>query len=231
MGKRLRAQRKGRGTVFRAPSHRYLCDARYRNVRRISGKVIDIVHDPGRTAPLVKVRYEDGKVDYCVAAEGVCVGKEMAMGATIPIQPGNILPLSEIPEGTPIFNIEGTPGDGGKYVRAAGTTAMIVSQGTRTVVQLPSGQFKSLSPQNRATIGVAGGGGRREKPIAKAGKHKHILSSKAQKWPVVSGVAMSPYNHPHGGGSHQHVGGPNTQSRNAPPGKKVGRFSPQRKKK
>jgi large subunit ribosomal protein L2 len=231
MGKRIRAQRKGRGSVYKAPSHRYKSDAKYKNVRRYSGKIIDIVHDPGRAAPLIKIRYEDGSLGYAIAPEGINVNKEVTTGAAIPANPGNTLPLSEIPEGTRIFNIEGQFGDGGKYVRAAGTTAIVVSHGAKTVIQLPSGQFKTLSHQCRATIGVVGGGGRGEKPIAKAGKHSHILKSKARKWPRVSGVAMSPYNHPHGGGSHQHVGGPNTQSRNAPPGKKVGRMSPQRKRK
>jgi large subunit ribosomal protein L2 len=230
MGKRLRAQRKGRGSVHSAPSHRYLDKVRYRNVRRISATVEDIVHDPGRTAPLLKVRYEDGTVGYSLASEGMAVDKVISQGATIPVKPGNTLPLSEIPEGTPVFNLEGRAGDGGKFVRAAGTAAVVVSRGRKIVVELPSGQFKSFAPDCRATIGIVGGGGRPEKPIAKAGKKFHIMSSKAKRYPTVSGVAMNPVCHPHGGGNHPHVGGPNTVSRNAPPGQKVGRLSPKKKK-
>lgn len=231
MGKKIRAQRKGRGSVHSAPSHRYKDKVRYRNVRRMSGTVEDIVHDPGRTAPLLKVRYEDGRVGYAIAPEGMAVNQEISQGATIPVKPGNTLPLSEIPEGTPVFNIEAMAGDGGKFVRSAGTTAVVVSRGAKIVVQLPSGQFKAFSPECRATIGIVGGGGHVEKPIAKAGKKFHILSSKAKRYPTVSGVAMNSVNHPHGGGNHPHVGGPSTVSRNAPPGRKVGRLSPQKKNK
>jgi large subunit ribosomal protein L2 len=230
MGKKLRAQRKGHGGIHSAPSHRYKEKVKYRNVRRITGQVEDIVHDPGRTAPLLKVRYEDGRVGYAIAPEGMAVEKEVSMGATIPVKPGNTLPLSEIPEGTPIFNIEAKAGDGGKFVRAAGTTATVVSRGAKIVVQLPSGQFKTFSPECRATIGIVGGGGRPDKPIAKAGKKFHILGSKAKRYPTVSGVAMNAVSHPHGGGNHQHVGGPSTVSRHAPPGRKVGRLSPKKKK-
>ena len=76
---------------------------------------------------------------------------------------------------------------------------------------------------------MVGGGGRPDLPFAKAGRKYHSLRSKAKVWPRVSGVAMAPYNHPHGGGGHQHVGTPSTVSRNAPPGRKVGRLSPKKK--
>jgi large subunit ribosomal protein L2 len=230
MGKKIRAQRKGRGSVHSAPGHRYKAEVRYRNVRRISAQVEDIVHDPGRTAPLLKVRYDDGRVGYALAPEGMSVDSKFSQGATIPVKQGNTLPLSEVPEGTPVFNIEAMAGDGGKFVRAAGTSATVVSKGAKIVIQLPSGQFKSFSPQCRATIGVVAGGGHVEKPIVKAGKKFWILSSKAKRYPTVAGVAMNPVNHPHGGGNHPHVGRPSTVSRNAPPGSKVGRLSPQKKK-
>ena len=139
------------------------------------------------------------------------------------------MPLLYIPEGTPVFNIEGHPGDGGKYVRAAGASATVVSHGKMTVVQMPSGQFKPFQSRCKATIGMAAGGGRRDKPYIKAGTRARTLKSKAKKYPKVRGVAMNPVNHPHGGGGHQHVGKPSTVSVHAPPGRKVGRLSPKRK--
>jgi len=135
----------------------------------------------------------------------------------------------EIPEGTPIYHIESKPLDGGKFVKAGGTSAILVSRGKDVTVQMPSGAFKSLPGQCRAVIGMVGGGGRPDLPLAKAGKKVHTLRSKATIYPVVSGVAMSPVNHPHGGGGHQHVGKPNTVSKHAPPGQKVGRLSPKKK--
>jgi large subunit ribosomal protein L2 len=164
-----------------------------------------------------------------LAPEGLTVGQEVLMGENAPVKIGNILPLREIPEGTPIYHIEGMPMDGGKFVKAGGSSAIIVSRGKDVTVQLPSGSFKNLSGQCRAIIGMVGGGGRPDLPLAKAGKRYHAVRSKATVWPIVSGVAMSSVNHPHGGGGHQHVGKPNTVSRNAPPGRKVGRLSPKRK--
>ncbi|MCJ2520354.1 MAG: 50S ribosomal protein L2, partial [Candidatus Thermoplasmatota archaeon] len=118
----------------------------------------------------------------------------------------------------------------GKLCRAAGASAVIVSQGDHTVVQMPSGKLKSLSPGCRAQIGVVAGSGHNDKPFAKAGKKIGALSSKARRSFKVRGVAMNAVAHPHGGGAHQHVGRPSTVSRNAPPGRKVGRLSPKKKK-
>ncbi len=99
-----------------------------------------------------------------------------------------------------------------------------------TTVQLPSGAFKRLNSDCRATIGVLAGGGHGEKPFGKAGSKFHAYRSRAKRSKKVRGVAMNPVSHPHGGGSHQHVGTPSTVSANAPPGRKVGRLSPSKKR-
>jgi large subunit ribosomal protein L2 len=230
MGKRIITRRRGSGSpVYRSPSHRHLTPAILPKLKSGRAKVVDLVHDPGHSAPMAKLLWNDGRVRYMVAPEGLKVGQEVLMGDNAPIKIGNILPLREIPEGTPIYHIEGMPMDGGKFVRAGGSSAILVSRGKEVTVQLPSGSFKSLSGQCRAIIGMVGGGGRPDLPFAKAGKRYHSLRSKAKVWPVVSGVSMGSYNHPHGGGGHQHVGKPNTVSRNAPPGRKVGRLSPKKK--
>jgi large subunit ribosomal protein L2 len=163
--------------------------------------------------------------------EGMQVEQTIRIGPNVNASPGNVTILREIPEGTSVFNIEHRPGDGGQFVRSGGTSATVVSQGLKTVVQLPSGQFKPLDPSCRATVGVLAGGGRGEKPFLKAGKRSNALRSRAKKYPWVSGVAMNPVNHPHGGGSHQHVGTNSSVSRHAPPGRKVGRLAPKKRRK
>jgi len=176
MGKSLIQQRRGKGTTtFRAPSHRYRGAVRYvpLNVTKektIVGKVVEILHDPGRTAPVARVKFENGMEKLIIAPEGLLVGEEIAIGPNAPIKIGNTLPLAMIPEGSYVYDIEGFPGDGGKYVRAGGAYALVVSrEKDKVIVQLPSGELKQFNPMCRATIGVVAGGGRLEKPIVKAG--------------------------------------------------------------
>jgi large subunit ribosomal protein L2 len=233
MGKKIIQQRRGKGTsVFRAPSHRYKGKIRYRKLDEkekngvIKGKILDIYRDPARTAPVAEVKLEDGEKILVLGVEGMKVGDEISIGAKADITQGNILPLRSIPEGTPINNIEGQPGDGGKFVRSSGSYAVVVAHDNdQTVIQLPSGEMKTLSSNCRATIGVVAGGGRTDKPILKAGKMWHMLKSKARYWPVVRKVAMNPVDHPHGGGSRR-PGKPTSVPRNAPPGSKVGLIAP-----
>lgn len=169
MGKSLIQQRRGKGTTtFRAPSHRYRGGAvRYVPLNLVQertlrgGVVEEILHDPGRTAPVARVKFEDGTKKLIIAPEGVLVGQEIYIGPEAPIAIGNTLPLAKIPEGTYVYDIEGVPGDGGKYVRAGGTYALVVSrEKDKVIVQLPSGELKAFNPMCRATIGVVAGGGR-----------------------------------------------------------------------
>jgi large subunit ribosomal protein L2 len=230
MGKRLITQRRGRGgSQYLSPSHRHVDDVRHPSFNEGTGVVTDLIHAPGRTSPLTEVVF-NGKKDYLLAAEGVKVGQKLTVGPG-EIRPGNIMTLSNIPEGTPVHNIEGVPGDGGKYAKTAGTSASVVSRGEKVIIMMPSGALKEFNPRCRAVIGVVAGGGRDDKPFAKAGKKQLTLRSRSKAYFKVSGVAMNPVDHPHGGGSHPHVGKPSTVGRNVPPGRKVGRLSPQKKKK
>ncbi len=232
MGKRIIPQRRGRGTsVYRAPSHRYTGRPINPKVEKGKGVVKEIFHDPGHTAPLARVVLDNGNKVLMLAHAGMYEGQEIEIGVDADIRPGNVLPLGSIPEGVPIYNIEAQPGDGGRYIRTGGNYAQIVTHGIKTTVQMPSGEFKLFDPRCRATIGVVAGGGRKDKPMLKAGKVYHAWRSKARKHVQVRGVAMNAVDHPHGGGNHQHVGRPSTVSRNAPPGRKVGRLSPKKKKK
>ena len=233
MGRRIQGQRRGRGTsTFRAPSHRYKADLSHKRTEDadlISGTVVGIEHDPARSAPVAEIEFEDGDRRLVLAPEGVGVGDELQIGISAAIEPGNTLPLAEIPEGVPVCNVERQPGDGGKFARASGTSAdLITHDRDAAVVQLPSGEVKRLDPECRATIGVVAGGGRTEKPYVKAGKKYHKMKARGTKWPRVRGVAMNAVDHPFGGGGRQHPGQPKSVSRNAPPGRKVGDISSRR---
>ncbi|NPA04504.1 MAG: 50S ribosomal protein L2 [Crenarchaeota archaeon] len=229
MGKRILAQRMGRGTsTFRSKPWLHPAPARYPPLSNetLRGRVVELVHDPGRWTPLAHIVLENGTEFWIPAVEGMYRGQVIQVGPEA--RPGNgcILPLGKIPEGTQVCNLEVRPGDGGKLARAPGTYALVLGRsGNRTLVQLPSGKIRELPNTCRATIGVVAGGGRLEKPLLKAGAAYYKWSAKAKKWPRVRGVAMNAVDHPHGGGRHQSPGFPTTVSRNAPPGQKVGHIA------
>jgi large subunit ribosomal protein L2 len=194
-----------------------------------SGEIVAFEHDPGRTSPVAHVRLQSGQVVRILAPAGVSVSGRVNLNggeATM----GSVLPLNMIPEGTRVCNIEMQPGDGGKLVRTAGTSALIVLHAEATKVQLPSGAYKDLNPLCRATVGMIGGSGRPEKPFGKAGAKFHAYESRAKEHLKVRGVAMNPVNHPHGGGAHQHIGRHSTVKKGAWPGRKVGRIAPRKKR-
>lgn len=235
MGKRLLVQRRGRGgSVFISPSWKRVGRVAYRpydpkeiKERVIVGKVVELLHDPGRGAPVARVVFEDGVEMLMIAPEGLAVGQKIYYGANAPAVLGSILPIGKIPEGTQVCNVEIRPGDGGKIARASGTYAIVLTHvGNKTLIQLPSRKVKEIDSNARATIGIVAGGGRVEKPFLKAGRVYHLSKSKAWKYPTVRGKAMSPYAHPAGGGSHPK--GLTPAARNAPPGQKVGHIAARR---
>ncbi|HUR67739.1 MAG TPA: 50S ribosomal protein L2 [Candidatus Thermoplasmatota archaeon] len=231
MGKRLISQRRGKASpVHQSPGHRHLGPAKHPKVPSgTTGTVTDIIHAPGRSAPMAEVEFNDGKTTLVIAAEGTHIGQTISF-TTSDLKAGNLAYLHAIPEGTPVYNIEGQPGDGGKYVRAAGTAAFIVSrEQDQVTVRMPSGQFKKFHPSCRATIGVTAGGGRGDKPLAKAGKVHHKYRSTGALFPRVRGVAKNPVDHPHGGGNaHRKEGKPTTLKRGTPPGRNVGHIAARR---
>ncbi len=231
MGKKLIQQRRGRiKGRYNVPTHRFRGKIKYNKINvKGMGTVEDIIHDPGRTTPLTKVNLNNKKILF-LAAEGIKVGDSVKYTDNkSEIKIGNIISIGKIDEGLPIHNIEISPGDGGKLVRASGSYATVVShQSGKTVIRLPSGQFKTLQSKCRATIGILAGGGRKDKPFLKAGKKYHAYRTRGKQYPTVRGVAMNPVNHPHGGGGHQHVGKPYTVKRGASPGRKVGSIAAKR---
>lgn len=242
MGKPIRTQRKGAGSIYTAHVHKRQGAARIRPLdfgeRRgyVRGVIKQIVHDAGRGAPLAKVQFRHPfkfkKVTFnMVAAEGCYSGQYIYCGKKAELAVGNILPLKAMPEGTIVCNLEGKVGDRSTLAKAGGTYAIIISQNPdakKTRVKLPSGQKKTIPHDCRAMVGICSGGGRIEKPILKAGNNFYRFQPKRNCWPKVRGVAMSPVDHPHGGGNHQHIGHASTVRRSAPPGAKVGLIAARR---
>ena len=229
MGKRTRSQRQGSSPKNKVSSHRFPAANRLPRVSGEIAEVIDLIHSPAHTAPLAKVKFEDGGIAHLGAPEGLSVGQTVAFGDKVSLRPGNVTTLSQIPEGTQICNLELRPGDGGKIARSGGNSAMIDTwRGGYVRGMLPSGGAEDVPAAGRATSGVLGGHGRTEKPLRKAGGAHHGARARGKQYPTVSGVAMNPVDHPHGGGNHQAVHGPNSVSRNSPPGQKVGNIAPRR---
>jgi large subunit ribosomal protein L2 len=232
MGKKLRQQRRGKGSnAYRKPPNYFKADVMFSRrpaVDRIQGEVIEFIDDPGHSAPLMRIVYEDGTENILLAPEGIKVGDRIQEGNLASLNLGNVLPLSNVPDGMPIYNLECRAGDGGKLVRAAGNYATVVSHtGGIVSVLLPSKQTIELSPLCRAEIGTVAGGGAEACPIMKAGKNHYIKHATNAHWPTQRGVKMNPVDHPFGGKQH-HKGASSMVSRNAPPGAKVGHIAASR---
>ncbi|MGD2200439.1 MAG: 50S ribosomal protein L2 [Candidatus Bathyarchaeota archaeon] len=226
MGKKLRVQRRGRGTTtFKAKKVGKIAPARYPSYDEgpVNGVIKKLLHEPGRGAPMAYIELDEGEGYYTVAPEGVYIDQEVALGSDVPVRVGNVLPLGSIPEGTLVCNVELRPGDGGKIARSSGSFGTVIAhQGGKTSLSLPSKRIVKLSNDGRATVGIIAGGGRSEKPFMKAGEKYYAKKAKGQVYPVTKGVKMTAASHPHGGGRHRRPGKSTTVSRNAPPGKKVG---------
>jgi len=243
MGRVIRAQRKGRQKgVYKSHNHHRVAPAAFRSMDfaerngYIKGVIKEIIHDPGRGAPLARVVFRNPykyKLDteYFVAAEGMYSGQFVYCGAKASLSTGNVLPINRLPEGTSVCNLEGNPGDRGKFARSSGTNAIVIGHSddlSKTRIRLPSGARKTIDGTSRGMVGLVAAGGRTDKPILKAGNQFHKFKRQRKKWPIVRGVAMNPVEHPHGGGNQQHLGKPGTVSRFAPPGQKVGLIAARR---
>lgn len=232
MGKNLIQQRRGKGSSrYRAPSFRYKGKVKHGIYveEKLKGNVIDIIHCPGHSGPLVQIKYDNGEAVLIQAPEGIKVGDSVFAGEKVPEKTGNTLPLKNIPEGTAIYNIESSPGDGGKFSRTAGSFAKIVAKmRDKVIVQLPSKKERSFLPDCRATIGIVAGSGKVEKPFLKAGNIYYAMKARNKLWPKTSGTSMNAVDHPFGGSSSSIKGRPTQASRNAPPGRKVGSIAPKR---
>ncbi len=162
----------------------------------IPGKVTAVEYDPNRTARIALVQYTDGEKRYIIAPLGLNVGDTIMSGENAEIKPGNTMPMRLIPSGTMIHNIELQKGRGGQIVRTAGATAQLLAkEGELVLVRLPSGEVRRIRSECTATIGQVGNLEHQGIKLGKAGRRRLM------GWrPAVRGSAMSPRDHPHGGG-------------------------------
>jgi large subunit ribosomal protein L2 len=167
-----------------------------RNKDGIPGRVATIEYDPNRSANIALIHYADGEKRYILAPKGIEVGTQIMSGVEADIKPGNALPLSNIPMGSTIHNIELKPGGGGQLVRSAGTSAQVLGkEGKYVTVRLQSGEVRMILATCRATIGSVGNEQHELINIGKAGRSRWL-----GKRPTVRGSVMNPNDHPHGGG-------------------------------
>jgi len=228
MGKRIIQQARGKGGPrYRANSFRHKGPAKVIN-KDVKATVIDLISCPGHYAPLAVLHYPSiQSYGLIIAPEGISVNEELTIGPQGEIKIGNTMPLNNIPEGTPIYNIESVPGDGGKFVRSSGVAAKIITKTDKAIiVQLPSKKKKTFHPNCRATIGTVAGSGRVEKPFFKAGRKFYAMKAKNKLWPKVSGGAMNAVDHPFGNKRSSRKAKAKPAPKNAPPGRKVGMLRP-----
>ena len=161
----------------------------------IQAEVKTIEYDPNRSAFIALVEYEDGEKSYIIAPAGLAVGDKIIAGAEADIKVGNALPLSNIPTGTFIHNVELYPGRGGQLARAAGNAAQLMAkEGRYALLRLPSGELRNVPIQCMATIGTVSNEDHVNVKIGKAGRTRHMGIR-----PTVRGSVMNPCDHPHGG--------------------------------
>ena len=167
-----------------------------RNKDGMPATVIGVEYDPNRSANIALICYADGEKAYILAPEGLTDGMTVMNGAGAEVRVGNCLPLSEIPVGTQIHNIELYPGKGGQLVRSAGNSAQLMAkEGKYATLRLPSGEMRMVPIECRASVGVVGNGDHNLVNIGKAGRKRHMGIR-----PTVRGSVMNPNDHPHGGG-------------------------------
>ena len=195
---RITSRHKGAGH-----KNRYRIVDFYRKKDDMSAIVERIEYDPNRSSYLLLVKYEDESRSYLIAPDKIKIGDKVVSGKNKEIKIGNCLPLSDIPAGTDIHNIEITPGGGAKFVRSAGTSAQISgNDGLYSIIKLSSGEIRKVISSARATIGTVSNPDQKNLKIGKAGRNR---------WkgirPQTRGVAMNPVDHPHGGGEGKTSGG------------------------
>lgn len=227
MGKRIIQQARGHGSrTYRVRRMAFRHELKYPAKLSGQGTVIKLFNSSGHSAPLAKINYEKG-IFYMPAFRGVVEGQKINFEVK-ETKEGNILRLEDIPVKTPVYNIESKPGDGGVFIKSAGSYGTINRiVGKDVYVLMPSKKEKKFNKNCRATIGTVAGSGRLDKPLIKAGKMYYIKKAKGKLWPRTSAVKVNVVDHPFGSGR-----GKNPKSkvakRDAPPGKRVGLLRPKR---
>ncbi|MEK6897801.1 MAG: 50S ribosomal protein L2 [Nanoarchaeota archaeon] len=226
MAKRIISQARGKGSgTYRVRRRAFIYRLKYPRELNGEGEVINLINSKGHTAPIAKIKYRDG-IFFMPAFSGMIEGQKINFEKEI--KGGNILKLKDIPVKTRIYNVESRPGDGGVFIKTAGSSAVVNKVvGEKVFVLMPSKKEKEFNQNCRAVIGIIAGAGRLDKPIVKAGKQHFIKKSRGKLWPRTSAVKVNAIDHPFGSGR-----GKNPKSkiakRNAPPGRRVGHLRPRR---
>lgn len=174
-----------------------------RNKDGIPGKITTLEYDPNRSAHIALVTYADGDKRYIIAPETAKVGQVVMNGPSAEFETGNCMPLSHIPLGSMVYNVELTPGKGGQIARAAGNKCQVLAkEGKFVVLRLPSGEMRKVLSECRATLGSVGNEEHANVVLGKAGRSRWL-----GRRPKVRGVAMNPVDHPMGGGEGRTSGG------------------------
>jgi len=227
MGKRIISQARGHGSLsYRVRRKAYIFKIKY-PMHEGRAQVLKLIHSAGHSAPLLKLKIAN-EIFFNPAFNGAVVGQDVFIG-TGEAKPGNITMLKNIPVGTRVYNIENNPGDGGKMMRAAGTSSLLVKKHDFNKVSILTSNKKEiiLSGDCRATIGSIAGEGRLLKPFMKAGVKFHKMKARNKLWPRTSAVKMNAVDHPFGSGRGKRIKSKIAKV-NSPPGAKVGHLRPRR---
>lgn len=235
MGKRIVSQARGHGSLtYRVRKKAFKCRIGYPAAEG-KAKIIKLLHSPAHSSPLIKIKIQirdknKEKIFYNLAFQNAFEGQEINIGKVEKekAKEGDIIKLKDAEIGMQVYNIEARPGDGGKFVRTAGSSAQIIKKEEKKVdLLMPSKKKIKLNSQCRASIGVIAAGGRLDKPIVKAGKRFYIMKARGKKWHFTSAVKVNAVDHPFGGGRGKRIKS-KIAKRNAPPGAKVGHLRPRR---
>lgn len=197
-----------------------------RNKHDLSAKVVAVEYDPNRTCRIALLEYEDGVKSYILCPAGLKVGATVVAGEGVPAKPGNAMPLSSVPLGTAIHNIELRPGGGGKVARAAGQEAILSNrEGENALIKMPSGEIRKFNARCFCTVGVVGNRDHMNEVSGKAGRTRWQGTR-----PTVRGMCMNPVDHPNGGGEGKSKSGGGRQHLTSPWGHTKGQKTRKKKK-
>lgn len=228
MGKRIIQQARGKGSgTYRVRRKAYMHSLKYPKSLEGEGEVIKLLNSAGHSAPLAKIKYSGGSF-YIPSFKGMAEGQKLRFSKKEDVKNGDILPLKDIPMKTPLYCIESRPGDGGAFIKSAGSYGRINKiVGNNVYVLMPSKKIKGFHENCRAVVGIVAGSGRLDKPVIKAGRRYYIKKAKGKLWPRTSAVKVNAIDHPFGSGR-----GKNPKSkvpkRDASPGRKVGLLRPKK---
>ncbi len=227
MGKRIISQARGKGSLtYRVRKKAYMHTIKYPMLEG-EGEIIELVHSAAHSAPLMKVKIKN-EIFYEPAFNGAFIGQKIMVGAG-EAKDGSVTMLKNVPTGMRIYNIERNPGDGGKMIRTAGSSAGVLKnyENNKIGILMPNKKEIILSGDCRVTIGIISGGGKNTKPFVKAGAMFYKMKSRNKLWPRTSAIKMNAVDHPFGSGRGKRPK-PKIAERWASPGRNVGHLHPRR---